>query len=1215
MTESKELNVLCVLPDGSFKLFPIDEDYTFIFDSFWSSFNLNRDDFALYSITPSFIQILPYKSIKIQLNERFSNSVPDFRLQVLPVGKPHYIFRLYLRTDKNLKLAPWNIIFNLNSKFSLNNLNEIFNQTFCVDSEKREFEFYPDSSTIDLTAPISEQISALNSTQVFLTVTMQQKQADYARRRPKIIDEIIKTESNYVHELRNVSESFTKEFFQSLNMSVDIYGRTFKSIREIKPVHEQFFAALQPVGTAIESAIGHVFLEYYSVFKVASPHVCNFASANDEIKELLHTNKNFSKAVFKICKEKFDGKPIESVIVTPIQRLPRYPLLLKDLIKSTSENHWDYIDLKTSYNKIQELCQNMDNKKREQDELNFVAELQAKIGNQYNVLKTGRRGLASIENIKMRMKVHKSKSKREDSENESKNETEPKNEYMVINTKGSIYLFNDALLIWSPSANKFNEESLIPVKLVNKDGVVNIGDLCSISDSDLTSTFIPKFEEARRTMIMKQCSYGNAFAWTKMEYETGPPLLSSVSIVYYDDTLFLFGGRYPNGKCSNDLWIREEGRWRLVDTNHTPSPRYGCSMSAFDGKLVVFGGRNKNQFFNDLLIYEINTNTWSIIDCFEKPLGRIGHTSSLIKINYSQNKIVIRDGDSSNQAYQQLDQSGQSIEQQFQQMRSDQTDEEKLEQKMNDYLDSQLWVFGGQIDDDTYTNDLYVFDFATYQWFNFFDDVMPEPRSYSVSFWISDNMGSFKFGIQGGRNKNEAFNNLWFFDPQLNQWIKETPIGPAPLPCYGHVAANLNNSIYIFGGIGLNKEITSPHKLSLTKKQVELKNDSFKLECSKRQSCLDKCEESNYIWENIPQCDEPEYFIEGAVAVDSTYGFLLFGPTIGYSTIRLIFNDSNQLNCEHALSTEKKMKKITEMSSSVLYSKPYYNFHTQEVTMKIGSDEQCDFVLEFNKIGFDEFFKENRSSFRHINDLLNEKSPPRCKNRPLSNRRSQSSFLDAVEVHNQITPGTLFNENQDKRKQYFENPDIDKKETQEDILSYRDFLDSISEPMEVEASNNQELKNNDVKQNLSRKDIPIAQKNQQQAMLFRSVVDKPKKKYYGLNPVNSPNSQVTRSSTNLFINRKVKTPINSSREATDDSMIVFDPEPKGHSPFINDSYSSLTISSNQSSKHFQPFRHTSSNTIPEHKPPPISKTTDVVHHISAPSLGNLIDFSGIPEKK
>ena len=41
-------------------------------------------------------------------------------------------------------------------------------------------------------------------------------------------------------------------------------------------------------------------------------------------------------------KTKLKGSPFEGYLIKPVQRVPKYVLLLKDLLKNTSDIHCDY---------------------------------------------------------------------------------------------------------------------------------------------------------------------------------------------------------------------------------------------------------------------------------------------------------------------------------------------------------------------------------------------------------------------------------------------------------------------------------------------------------------------------------------------------------------------------------------------------------------------------------------------------------------------------------------------------------------------------------------------------------------------------------------------------------------------------------------------------------------------------------------------------------
>ena len=68
---------------------------------------------------------------------------------------------------------------------------------------------------------------------------------------------------------------------------------------------------------------------------------------------------------FKIFLTQLDKDPkttklgLQSYLITPIQRIPRYRLLLQDYIKSTNPEHPDYVLLKNALQKICDIADHL----------------------------------------------------------------------------------------------------------------------------------------------------------------------------------------------------------------------------------------------------------------------------------------------------------------------------------------------------------------------------------------------------------------------------------------------------------------------------------------------------------------------------------------------------------------------------------------------------------------------------------------------------------------------------------------------------------------------------------------------------------------------------------------------------------------------------------------------------------------------------------------
>jgi hypothetical protein len=79
--------------------------------------------------------------------------------------------------------------------------------------------------------------------------------------------------------------------------------------------------------------------------------------------------------------EEVKGQSLYSYLIMPIQRPPRYELLLSDLLKNTSERHPDYNNIKNALQLIVDINNQVDEKKRQADEKRRVLEVAQSILN------------------------------------------------------------------------------------------------------------------------------------------------------------------------------------------------------------------------------------------------------------------------------------------------------------------------------------------------------------------------------------------------------------------------------------------------------------------------------------------------------------------------------------------------------------------------------------------------------------------------------------------------------------------------------------------------------------------------------------------------------------------------------------------------------------------------------------------------------------------
>ena len=720
--------ILCIFPSLEAHPIRIEDDCTIDLGLFCEKWK--QSSYNLFYISPSLIQILPNQGL-IQLPIEFTHKIPDYRLQFLPNDTPNYILRIYPKCDFEVNLLPWNLIFDIDCDISLNQIAKIFKKTFCVEANSFEFDFEPQTE-FPLDEPIADNRNILKQTKVMMKVNMSKEIADLARKRKNVLREVYTSEENYVKLIRKINSCFPESFFTENNADENAYRKTFRPIFELSQAHDLFLMDLSNVGFDVESSIGQAFLQYCSLFNTTFPHVRNLSNASKELSQVLAKNKIIAKKIKKICQEEFDGRNIESLMTISDQRLPRYQILLDDLLKTTPDCHWDHNNIVRAIEQIRDILNKIENTRNEQEQIDIVTTWQNKIGNSYQIIKNGRKGLFLLENIK------------------------------INDFKGSLYLFNDSILIHKISAQPAFIEIKIEDAVITYDQTMIINSKFSIPYNERNSKFYEIFIHAKREQILTLCIYGNALAWKRID-ANGPVGLSSPTMAYANDSIYLFGGKHDDKTCSNDIWMYHGSRWILLEATNKPPGRFGCTMDPFfnNEKLVIFGGQNGDTCLNDLYIFDTKTLNWEKIEVENPPSPRAGHASAA--------------------------------------------------------AENQLVIFGGRNNNNTYFNDLYEYDFSSEKWFRIGEDLsnIPSPRALHTAFWLTDVNGKPYFSIYGGATGHISFDEVWCYSFIDNEWFVLETFGEGPGKRYAHCSAIIGTSLYVIGGTNIYGENLDSYKLSM----------------------------------------------------------------------------------------------------------------------------------------------------------------------------------------------------------------------------------------------------------------------------------------------------------------------------------------------------------------------------------------------------------------
>ncbi|KAH9884899.1 hypothetical protein F4778DRAFT_524125 [Xylariomycetidae sp. FL2044] len=233
------------------------------------------------------------------------------------------------------------------------------------------------------------------------------------------------------------------------------------------------------------------------------------------------------------------------------------------------------------------------------------------------------------------------------------------------------------------------------------------------------------------------------------------------SISSKEGDIYIMGGLINSSTVKGDLWMIEAGGtmacYPLASAADGPGPRVGHAALLIGNAFIVYGGDTKIDESDTLdeSLYLLNTSTrqWSrALPTGPRPSGRYGHTLNIIG--------------------------------------------------------SKIYVFGGQVEG-FFMNDLAAFDLNMLQkpnnrWEALHGaegqpppapgTVPPARTNHSIITW-EDKMYLF-----GGTNGFQWFNDVWCYDPAVNEWSQLDCIGYIPVPREGHAAALVDDVMYVFGG-------------------------------------------------------------------------------------------------------------------------------------------------------------------------------------------------------------------------------------------------------------------------------------------------------------------------------------------------------------------------------------------------------------------------------
>ncbi|OHS94723.1 hypothetical protein TRFO_39071 [Tritrichomonas foetus] len=710
--------------------------------------------------------ILPIKDDSILINE-YPNLIlkerpepyiqPDFYIKEMPLYYVnHFAISVNVVTDEKVPIP--SIFIKLKDKYRV----KIQTLQLCNKVSKK-FDIPHISQGLFIGEipldPESEIRNILEAKNATFHCSLLEKGNKIVNHRANIISEIVATEEVFINDLQQIINYWQPNLAKILDQNDQ--NLVFKDFPMILGCHSQFLNTLLSLFNGYATEVADLFLQFVQFFKVSMNFIINYPRIIDLFNA---RSKSFSNKLAEL-QFQLDGRDLLTFLITPVQRLPRYLLFLKQLIEHTPKSHPDAIRLQRASESINSMTHQIDISSKKAQNLTELLKIQQKIKNDFAILSPSRT-IVSRSVVKIDEDLNGSFIICNDIVVLMKTSKKGSDVLFDVPIDGFSYsLINEYSIIVTPSKKykKVDTFTSVSVGLRNK---------AIINDYKVTFQTAKSFEEFFQNIDKTEKEFCNSpgnnnetvwrVRWEKVDIKL--PELESHCAIVKNGALLVFGGRQGNTiqRPSNRLYVAVLKQKTCEATESFTSPRLYPTINLVRKRLFIIGGlNNKEKTPKQIIEYDCHRNLWSFVIKSTKTdfSGRYMHTT--ITINYK------------------------------------------------------LYIFGGKNWQLNILNDLYIFNPHDH---SFIHENTPLEARYKHA---ACNINEHKMMVFGGKTmtKNGILNDFWIFDTNSHKWTKFETVNIVA-GRYSHSMFFENRKLFILGGFFADKTPATPIVIDIDKKDV-----------------------------------------------------------------------------------------------------------------------------------------------------------------------------------------------------------------------------------------------------------------------------------------------------------------------------------------------------------------------------------------------------------
>lgn len=573
--------------------------------------------------TPFFRKAIPITSVPldgypnlIQKRRPSKYLNPDYFFEIMPIQDKNK-FTAFVNIEiknKEVDIPPFEISF-LEDQFKGKKYQELY------ELVEKSFPFghtdgmlYYGKKEIQKNKVVKDLTKKLQKNNLKFVCNLDEKAQAKIRFRVNIITEIQTTEETYLRGLRVITNYWEPKMREHKLFNEMESSQVFHDFPVIINCHQQFLENLKERGAVFSAKLTDIFLDFAEFFKVSLIYISNYSNIIQLILE-----KSKQKDFVNKLQDLASNNPneikgdLQSFLITPVQRMPRYILFLRELIKATPNSHPDASMLRFASLKLEEVTSQIEKASTAAENNAKLLTIQNSFIEHFDVLKPSR-----IFYLTLQITIQKPKP-----------------------GTGSIHLFNDLVLltkevkggsrvILNQNPLTFNivtkSSTQMSTMLFKKDDKAT---LCTftVANQELQENFLKKLNEIKNENNQKDP--GKLFKFELVQAQNVPSLYGHDSI-YANNKVYTFGGKNDKDEFSSDIHIfnfNSNGNIEISSIPTTIPGRSGNTLTRVNNSIYIFGGNRNTEFFNDMWEFRAHDNEYIKLTTTNTPKPISGHSA------------------------------------------------------------------------------------------------------------------------------------------------------------------------------------------------------------------------------------------------------------------------------------------------------------------------------------------------------------------------------------------------------------------------------------------------------------------------------------------------------------------------------------------------------------------------------------------------------------